>query len=124
MQNETKIHFERFTPIKKIVSDNSSIDDNTETISNVTVIMDGDEFEYQLSSNGESILDSAMDAGADVPFSCKGGVCCTCKAKVIEGKAIMTENYALSEEEVAEGFILTCKSHPATENIVVDFDEM
>ncbi|MAO71819.1 MAG: hypothetical protein CMD02_04850 [Flavobacteriales bacterium] len=122
--DKTKIHFERFTPIKKIVSDNSSIDDNTETISNVTVIMDGDEFEYQLSSNGESILDSAMDAGADVPFSCKGGVCCTCKAKVIEGKAIMTENYALSEEEVAEGFILTCKSHPATENIVVDFDEM
>tara|TARA_B100000683_G_scaffold110545_1_gene108972 strand:+ start:992 stop:2011 length:1020 start_codon:yes stop_codon:yes gene_type:complete len=122
--DKTKIHFERFTPIKKIVSDNSSIDENTEIISNVTVIMDGDEFEYQLSSKGESILDSAMDAGADVPFSCKGGVCCTCKAKVIEGKAIMTENYALSEEEVAEGFILTCKSHPDTENIVVDFDEI
>ena len=122
--DKTKIHFERFVPIKKNVSDNSSLDENTEIISNVTVIMDGDEFEYQLSSKGESILDSAMDAGADVPFSCKGGVCCTCKAKVIEGKAIMTENYALSEEEVSEGFILTCKSHPDTENIVVDFDEM
>ena len=122
--DKVKIHFERFTPINKIVSDNSSIEENTEIISNVTVIMDGDEFEYQLSSKGESILDSAMDVGADVPFSCKGGVCCTCKAKVIEGKAIMTENYALSEEEVNEGFILTCKSHPATENIVVDFDEI
>ena len=110
--DKTKIHFERFTPIKKNVSDNSSIDENTEIISNVNVIMDGDEFEYQLSSKGESILDSTWITSADVPFSCKGGVCCTCKAKVIEGKAIMTENYALSEEEVSEGFILTCKSHP------------
>ena len=122
--DKIKIHFERFTSSKKIESDNYSIEDKTEIISNVTVIMDGDEFEYQLSSTGESILDSAMEVGADVPFSCKGGVCCTCKAKVIEGKAIMTENYALSEEEVAEGFILTCKSHPASENIVVDFDEL
>jgi ring-1,2-phenylacetyl-CoA epoxidase subunit PaaE len=65
-----------------------------------------------------------MDEGADVPFSCKGAVCCTCKAKVIEGKAIMDENYSLSEKEVAAGFILTCQAHPITENIVVDFDEM
>ena len=74
--DKIKIHFERFTPIKKNVFDNSSIDENTEIISNVTVIMDGDEFEYQLSSKGESILDSNMD-GFDVPFSCKLGVCCT-----------------------------------------------
>ena len=65
-----------------------------------------------------------MNVGADVPYSCKGGVCCTCKAKVIEGKAMMTENFSLSEEEVEEGFILTCMSHPITKNIVVDFDEM
>jgi len=121
--DKSQIHFELFAPKKdtKLVGQKT---ENQEIVSDITVIIDGDEFEYQLSTNGENILDSAMEEGADVPFSCKGGVCCTCKAKVIEGKAIMTENYALSEEEVEEGFILTCKSHPTTENIVVDFDEI
>ena len=121
--DKNKIKFERFIASKN-KKDSDTIEVEEEIISNITVIIDGDEFEYQLPSNGESILDSAMNEGADVPFSCKGGVCCTCKAKVMEGKAIMTENYALSEDEVAEGFVLTCKSHPASENIVVDFDEM
>ena len=93
-------------------------------MSNMTVIMDGDEFEYVLSSKGESVLDSAMEAGADVPFSCKGGVCCTCKAKVLEGKVIMDENFSLSDEEVEEGFILSCMAHPISENVIIDFDEM
>jgi ring-1,2-phenylacetyl-CoA epoxidase subunit PaaE len=86
--------------------------------------MDGDEFEYTLSSRGDTILDSAIDEGADVPFSCKGAVCCTCKAKVMEGKVIMDKNYSLSEEEVEEGYILTCQSHPTTEDVIIDFDEM
>jgi len=116
------IHFERFSSVEK--EDVSEDIKKVDIISNVTVIVDGDEFEYELSSNGENILDSAISQGADVPFSCKGGVCCTCKAKVIEGKAFMTENYALSEEEVDEGFILTCKSHPHSNDIVVDFDEI
>lgn len=122
--DKNKIKFERFTASKKKKDSESVETEQEELISNITVIIDGDEFEYQLTSKGESILDSAMNEGADVPFSCKGGVCCTCKAKVMEGKVVMTENYALSEDEVAEGFILTCKSHPASENIVVDFDEM
>ena len=119
---KSKIHFERFTASKKGKKETTSV--IPEIISNITVIMDGDEFEYQLSSTGSSILDSAMDEGADVPFSCKGAVCCTCKAKVIEGKAIMEKNFSLSEEEVEEGYILTCQSHPITKTIVVDFDEM
>ena len=122
--DKNKIKFERFTASKKKKDSESVETEQEELISNITIIIDGDEFEYQLPSKGESILDSAMNEGADVPFSCKGGVCCTCKAKVMEGKVVMTENYALSEDEVAEGFILTCKSHPASENIVVDFDEM
>ena len=65
-----------------------------------------------------------MNAGADVPFSCKGGVCCVCKGKVIEGKVLMDQNYSLSEEEVAEGYVLGCQSHPASENVVLDFDEV
>ena len=67
-------------------------------------------------------LDAAMDNDLDVPFSCKGAVCCTCRAKVLEGKVHMKANYALTEEEVAEGFILTCQAHPLTAKVVVDYD--
>ena len=124
-ENEVKgkINFEKFNSPKKLKVENSDFED-PEIISNITVIMDGDEFDYTLSSKGDTILDSAMDEGADVPFSCKGAVCCTCKAKVTEGKAIMDKNYSLSEEEVEDGFILTCQARPITENIIVDFDEM
>jgi ring-1,2-phenylacetyl-CoA epoxidase subunit PaaE len=124
-ENEVKgkINFEKFNSPKKSKIENSNSEDS-EIISNITVIIDGDEFDYTLSSKGDTILDSAVDEGADVPFSCKGAVCCTCKAKVTEGKAIMDKNYSLSEEEVKDGFILTCQAHPITENIIVDFDEM
>ena len=117
-----KIHFELFTAptvegkeVEKAVSDFSG---NAQ----MTVIMDGDEFEFELAADGEFILDAAMDQGVDAPFSCKGAVCCTCKAQVVEGKAVMEMNYALSDEEVAEGFILSCQAHPASEKVVVDFD--
>jgi ring-1,2-phenylacetyl-CoA epoxidase subunit PaaE len=88
------------------------------------VSVDGEDFEFTLSNKGQTILDAAMEQGADVPFSCKGAVCCTCKAKVMEGKVTMDANYSLSEEEVAEGFILGCQARPASANVVVDFDEM
>ena len=65
-----------------------------------------------------------MEAGADVPFSCKGGVCCVCKAKVMEGEVEMDQNFSLSEDEVNQGFVLTCQSHPLTTNLVIDFDEI
>ena len=117
---KSHIHFERFTASKK-----KKQTEQTEGItSNVLVSLDGDDFEFQLSSDGQSILDAAMEAGADVPFSCKGAVCCTCKAKVKEGKVVMDANYSLSKEEVSEGYILTCQAHPITANIVVDYDEM
>ena len=88
--------------------------DSEEIISNVMVCVDGDDFEFTLSNKGQTILDAAMEHGVDVPFSCKGGVCCTCKAKVMEGKAIMDQNSSLSEDEIEEGFILTCQAHPIT----------
>jgi len=119
---KSKIHFEKFSSSKK--KKDSEESEIVDVLSDITVIMDDEEFEYKLSSKGESILDSAMQAGADIPFSCKGGVCCTCKAKVMEGKAVMSENYALSEDEVRDGYILTCKAHPVSEKIIVDFDIM
>jgi ring-1,2-phenylacetyl-CoA epoxidase subunit PaaE len=119
-----KIHYERFTSSLPSKKARRKAIDNTEIVSNVMVSVDGDDFEFKLSSKAETILDAAMKVGADLPFSCKGGVCCVCKAKVMEGKVTMDQNYSLSEEEVSQGYILACQSHPASENIVIDFDEM
>ena len=119
--NESKIHFERFTAAEKTDIDSNN---NEDIISNVTVCVDGDDFEFTLSSKGQYILDAAMEQGADVPFSCKGAVCCTCKGKVLKGKVTMDANYSLSEEEVKEGYILGCQARPASMDVIVDFDEV
>ena len=76
-----------------------------------------------LTSSGETILDAAYRAGADLPFACKGGVCCTCRAKVTKGTVEMDMNFALEEDEVEKGYILTCQSHPTSEEVFVDFDQ-
>ena len=90
--------------------------------SHVTVIYDDEEVEFSLNRDGETILDAAMDNDLDVPFSCKGAVCCTCKAKVTEGKVTMDANYALSDQEVEDGYVLACQSHPASAKVTLDFD--
>ena len=69
-------------------------------------------------------MDAALKQGADLPFACKGGVCCTCRAKLVEGSVDMEVNYALEQEEVDAGFILTCQAFPTTEKVVVDFDQV
>ena len=91
-------------------------------VSQVTVRLDGVSHEFQLPYDGGSILDAALMEGADLPFACKGGVCCTCRAKLVEGKVEMEVNYALEADEVAAGFVLTCQSHPRSEKVVIDFD--
>lgn len=91
--------------------------------SEVKVIFDGDEFDFAIDNPEQNILDTGISAGADLPYSCKGGVCCTCKGKVLEGAVTMDINYALTPEEVEQGYILTCQSHPTTERVVVTFDE-
>ena len=97
------------------------LDDNTPK-SEVTIKVDDRTFEMQLAYGGASILDAALKNGADLPFACKGGVCCTCRAKLISGEVEMEVNYALSDEEVKQGYILTCQSHPKTEKVMIDFD--
>ncbi len=88
----------------------------------VTVILDGEETHFTQGPK-DFILDSALDAGADVPYACKGAVCCTCRAKVLEGEVEMAMNYSLTDDEVAEGFILTCQSMPRSPKVTVSFDE-
>ena len=90
--------------------------------SKITVKLDGVSFDFDLAFNSNSILDAALQQGADLPYACKGGVCCTCKAKLIEGKVKMDVNYSLEPEEIEAGYILTCQSHPTTEKVVVDYD--
>lgn len=93
-------------------------------ISSVVVKAAGRATHFELTADGENILDGALNNGADLPFSCKGGVCATCKARVIEGKVDMDLNHALSEKEVEEGIVLTCQAHPITGKVVVDFDQI
>lgn len=88
----------------------------------VTVIVQGVSTEFNLPFGGATVLEGAEDHGADVPFSCKSGVCCTCRARVIEGKVEMAVNYALEPHEVEAGFVLTCQSRPLTDRVVVDYD--
>ena len=120
---KANIHFELFTAAKPKSADEDV--PKTEGVnSQVEVIVDGESYHFELSENGDTILDAAMAVDADVPFACKGGVCCACKAKVMEGNVKMDVNYALVEEEVADGYVLTCQSHPTSEKVIIDFDEI
>jgi len=116
------IHFELFTTPGdiKIAEKPEAAENDVE--SNVRIILDGDEIDLNLHS-GQTILDAAHAAGADLPFACKGGVCCTCKAKIIEGSARMTVNFGLEPNEIEAGYTLTCQAHPTSEKIVVSFDD-
>ena len=120
----TKIHFELFTSGGATAQKRETIDEELLSFeSKVQVILDDESFAFNLDSNGMTILDAAQKAGGDLPYACKGGVCCTCKAKVVEGTVRMVLNYALTPEEVESGYILTCQAHPTSEKVVVSFDE-
>lgn len=88
----------------------------------VTVIMDGNHASFTMEKDKESVLDAGLRAGIDLRYSCKGGVCSTCRCKVLEGQVEMDVNYALEDYEVARGFVLSCQSFPVTDKVVIDFD--
>ena len=119
-----KIHFELFTTAGHKKNDTvlETALQKEDVVSKVTIRLDGVSFDFDLCINGEAILDAALKHGADLPYACKGGVCCTCRAKLIEGTVDMDVNYGLEQEEIEQGFILTCQAHPKTERIVIDFD--
>lgn len=120
--NPKSVHFELFTTAgAKSAAATASVTKAAFNAS-VTVIQDGAQFDFELPSDGSTLLDAAMRAGADLPFSCKGGVCSTCKARIMEGKVEMTVNYGLEPDEVEAGYVLTCQSHPVTQRVVVSFD--
>ena len=121
------IHFELFTtPTQAAVKhENKVVEKVSDGVkkAKVSVKIDGITHNMELPFGGDTILDAALKAGADLPFACKGGVCCTCRAKVTKGTVEMDMNFALEEDEVENGYILTCQSHPTSEEVFVDFDQ-
>jgi ring-1,2-phenylacetyl-CoA epoxidase subunit PaaE len=89
----------------------------------VVIVIDGKERHLRVPFEGQAILDAGLAAGAALPYACKGGVCCTCRAKVLEGEVRMDKNYTLEPKEIADGFVLTCQAHPVSERVVVSYDE-
>lgn len=90
--------------------------------SDVSIVLDGEESRFRLSSHGEPVLAAALRLRTDVPYSCSEGVCATCRAKVVEGDVDMVRCSALDRREIEEGFVLACQSHPVTPRVVLDFD--
>ncbi len=91
--------------------------------SEVTVVMDGRASTFSLTADGENVLDAGINNGLDLPHSCKGGVCSTCKARLMEGEVDMDITHGLEAGELEDGLILTCQAHPISDRVVVDFDQ-
>ena len=116
----SKIHFELFTSIYTsgaITAKN--LDGNTQ----ITVVLDDEKTTFEMSKK-KLILTAALDEDLNAPYSCQGGICSSCIAKVTEGNAIMDKNSILTDDELNDGFILTCQAHPTTEKITIDFDDV
>lgn len=116
--SEKNIHFELFTTSKE----------NTKTIdlegsSEITIIVDDEESTFTMSQN-KTILEAALAEHIDAPYSCQGGICSSCMAKIKEGEATMRQNNILTDGEIEEGYILTCQAQPTTPKIVVDYDDI
>jgi ring-1,2-phenylacetyl-CoA epoxidase subunit PaaE len=86
------------------------------------IVLDGKTHELPI-ADGEKVLDAALEAGLDLPYSCRGGVCCTCRARVLEGEVEMEKNFTLEQWEIDKGFVLTCQARPLTPTLVVSYDE-
>jgi ring-1,2-phenylacetyl-CoA epoxidase subunit PaaE len=90
--------------------------------STVTVLLDGRATTFPLSRAGQTVLEAVLAARPDAPYACKGGVCGTCRAKLLDGKVRMERNYALEKDELDAGFVLACQSHPESDSVTLDFD--
>jgi ring-1,2-phenylacetyl-CoA epoxidase subunit PaaE len=93
-----------------------------EDAAEVTVVLDGRRSTFPLSEHGRSVLETALTVRSDAPFACKGGVCGTCRAKLVEGTVRMDTNWALEPDEIEAGYVLTCQSHPTSPAVVLDYD--
>jgi ring-1,2-phenylacetyl-CoA epoxidase subunit PaaE len=116
-----RVHLERFGVPGAAPSHHVEPQDAAHAL--ITIVADGVRRDVEFYQTDASILDAALRAGLDLPYSCKGGMCCTCRGKLLEGQARMDKNYSLEPADVAAGYILTCQAHPLTERVVVSYDE-
>ncbi|MDP2733375.1 MAG: 2Fe-2S iron-sulfur cluster-binding protein [Hoeflea sp.] len=128
---QDRLKFELFTPAPgsapKPVAANGAPINGAKTNgaahgSSVEIILDGARRMITVDAKADTVLTAATRAGLDLPYSCAGGMCCTCRCKIVEGTASMDENYSLEPWEIAAGFTLACQSRPTTERLVLDFD--
>jgi ring-1,2-phenylacetyl-CoA epoxidase subunit PaaE len=116
-----RVHIERFTPSADARRPVAPVRLDAPPMVIATAISEGARTEIPV-AEGEAIIDAAIRAGRNLPYSCKGGMCCTCRAKLLEGRVEMAVNYSLEPWEIAAGFVLTCQSRPLTPRVVVDYD--
>ena len=116
-----RIHIERFVSAAGGVPRPRATPVNAPSRHTASLIVDGNRRDVPVAES-ESVLDAALRAGMDLPFACKGGMCSTCRARVIEGAVTMTVNYSLEPWETQAGFVLTCQAHPTTPTVVIDYD--
>jgi ring-1,2-phenylacetyl-CoA epoxidase subunit PaaE len=114
-----KIHFELFTPTE--IKEELPIQAEGSTA--ITVVVDDEEFQFTMDKKS-LVLDAVLKQNIDAPYSCQGGVCSSCIAKITEGKAEMVLNQILTDKEIADGFILTCQAHPTTPTLKIDYDDV
>ncbi|HLJ05144.1 MAG TPA: 1,2-phenylacetyl-CoA epoxidase subunit PaaE [Acetobacteraceae bacterium] len=117
------IHVERFTPGVGGRPPPKTVAADAKPKAIATIISEGARFDIPV-AEGEAIIDAAIRAGRSLPYSCKGGMCCTCRAKLVEGRVEMAVNYSLEPWETDAGYVLTCQSHPVTEHVVIDYDQV
>lgn len=120
-----RVHFEYFTaegnrprPAPRMAAPEQGRADRTR----VVVILDGERHEFDMAAGDRTVLDAARASGLDLPFSCTAGVCATCRARLLEGRVELRSNYALDEQDLARGDVLTCQARPLSERVVLDFD--
>jgi ring-1,2-phenylacetyl-CoA epoxidase subunit PaaE len=119
---ESRVHTELFHADPAPRAPVAALVDGPDGAAQVTIRLDGRASDFPLRPDGPPVLEAALDVRSDLPFACKGGVCGTCRAKLVEGTVQMDANYALEPDEVERGYVLTCQSHPTAAKVVLDYD--
>ena len=117
--SKENIHFELFTVPVEINEGATIPEENSE----ITIVLDEEETTFIMSQK-KIILNAALDKDLDAPYSCQGGICSSCLARVVEGSVVMEKNAILTDDEIEEGLILTCQAHPTTPTIKIDYDDV
>jgi len=119
--DENRVHFELFKAAKPADIEEDIVTESGKT--QITVIVDDETFNFEMSQK-QTVLEAALDEDIDAPYSCQGGICSSCLARIKEGEAKMRQNNILTDQEVADGLILTCQAHPTSQKLIIDYDDV